>query len=471
MAQEKSIKYTPVNGEADNIVKISKILLLLVTIFAFLCIGVISLLVIKNNKTEKKITVASIDPTNLIAVEYTGEGYTNSVILKDGKWCIEGNSKIPFFEEAFINYIMALSEVTATKQLNYNKDDLGKYGLDNIPKTTTLVFSDKRILEFKAGSLTPDKKGYYIAQGERIFIVDSMLGMLFSGNAKNFVNSALTQRPVDGNLLSIDRYSTKKKDMVCTFELKTEKERNATTSICVYRMTAPFSLDMDTDQLTVYFDMFYTLTADNVISLGRSNNATVHSDNLYGQVIYVYKGEEHTICFYPIKNKDTYAVTVDDYDIVYEVSAKKTELVFAKPDTLVTKFIYTNALNNLSGIVVLSESNEYRIIMKWGVDNALTVSCNNRQAEGSEVRKLYGLFLKSRVVSLSDASYGKLFSSVRLIKLDGTSDTICFYESGPETLAVTVNGKRGILTDRQSAVAFLNNVKRLASGEPVEEII
>ena len=447
-----------------------KIIWILAAALVLLVAGIAVLVIVTLERGEDEIPVASFDPSGLVAVEFNQDETASSLWLENGKWNINKNSRIPFSEEAFVQYILAVSDVTAQKQLSYNAENLKEYGLDDPSKNTTFLFKDGSTLVFRAGEITPDQQGVYIEQGERIFIVELLMGMYLSGSAKNFVNPELTQRPGE-DLLSIELFTMETEDKTCRFALKSAQEQAKSSSVCVYRMNVPFDLDIDPDWMTDYFDLFYTLSADSVFALTRTGQPYISQDRLFGKIDYTFKGAAHTLCFYPLDGGEGYAVTVDDFDLVFSVSEEKAKSLFVPPEAMVTRFIYTNNLNALSEISVTAEGKETKIGLTWKSEEDLSAVCNGQSVSDKDVRRLYVLFLKARINALSDESYGSLFLTVKLTEKSGTADTLRFYDSGREQVAVTVNGKPGVFTDRQSVSVFMDNVKRLAAGEPVEEVI
>lgn len=137
---------------------------------------------------DTTVAVTAEDDGDLTDMRWTYDGQAYE-LLKDGDdWQVSGEDDFPLDAQYSSAMAAALTDVTATRQLEV-PDDLSDYGLDSPALTVTATYSETGERTFLIGAQNAVSGDYYmmLQDGDAVYMIDSAMLSAFSKNLNDLV--------------------------------------------------------------------------------------------------------------------------------------------------------------------------------------------------------------------------------------------------------------------------------------------
>ena len=364
-------------------------------------------------------------PIKSIAVTTASEKYTIS--LNSAKQLVvDAYADLPINTTDLSTLETALTTVTATRKLTSDSASQSDFGLDKPQAKAVVTYFDNSVVTVEIGSKSPAGDGYYarVSGNEAIYLIDATLAEQLLKKSTDYIGTAAITSPSvksdDSNgkaiLQDMKLSGTVRSDKPFAFRLVNSTD-SSLYSYYTYISTSPYVNGIGSDADTIASNAT-SLTASSVVKAHPSEKdlasyglvkpysvcemtlsvQTTSTNEEDVSTTKYYNAAKHTI---KLGNKDSsgnYYALVDDYKVVYLLTASTVPWADSKYDTLAADTLFMLDIKTVSSITYQNGKSETTFKLEQfpkeeDSDNQLKVTVNGKKYPTADFRTLYQVFM------------------------------------------------------------------------------
>ncbi len=440
-------------------------------------------------------TVKEITVTNPIG-SYTIERISEATEDEKAVYAI---AELEGFTENTSEYSTLIGQFcnfSASRLIEENAPDIGKYGLSSPSYTVTLVYDDGTKHEFRIGNQLPTGSGYYMMLDDD----DNVYGMVESKMErlnysaldymdKNVIDVWSSYTDDEGNEVTepvIDYLQvtggTLGDEVFKIIPLTADELASTASSYgSNYRIVSPVEADMKyksneqgEDENLVYTTGLQSLEADSVVAIypNEEDFASFGLADPYCTISFSRDGTEH--CWI-IGNETSTAdgspahyFYSDDQEVIYEVADEDLPWISIDIEDMFSSLVLLPYIDDVEKIdlIIYDQTYTFEIDAAADEDSDIVPHLDGKEVDLSQYRKMYQYFLAAPAEGINRSEEeGTLIASFTYHYREGGSDTVELFDLGNRTCVLSINGNRQWTTRIAYVQHMQSNIEKLQNGE------
>lgn len=441
--------------------------------------------------TTVQVYSGSTDDVRSIRVNGVKGDYT---IRRSGEdYAIDELEGLEQLTSAYSGIAGQFASMTATRLIEEDPSDIGKYGLKDPQIVVTVTYADQSKHEVRIGDALPTGDGYYVQvdDGSTVYAIGQSKYTTVDKRMLDFVSTQVIEAwtaPTDA-----DGNATQSAPTIDYLEIEggpfselglfriepvisTGEEGEYYAS--GYRIVSPFEADFryrgdseGADQNAVYTERLADFSAEHVAAIHPSGEEDYGFEEPFMIIRFSRDGEGHTWTFggeaLTTGGAAGHYLMADDVPVVYVVADVNNPWMSMEINNLFSSLILLPNINDVEGIDISVGGKSYTVEAS-GEDNDLKASLNGTELDTSIYRKFYQYLLSAPAEEYNHgSSRGELQASITYHYKDHSKadDVISFYDAGNRRSILSYNGQETFLC-RSTYVDYLaRNCEKVLAGE------
>lgn len=394
----------------------------------------------------------------------------------DGEIGVEGYGDDVELYTAYINYIFEKSSsLVAQKTIEENASDLSKYGLKKPAASVTVTFSNGDKKTINVGDAIPMSDGcYYMCfEGEKTVysVLGSAVSIYSSLTKPAMISTLVTNMPYDeeGNLPRVREMYIVRSDI--PYDMCMSYDETAKT----YILTAPVELKLTETTSYILPNGLYGIAAMSTVryqpsesdleKAGLAEPAGVIKMTSDSDTMTLLVGSKITAA----DGTASYLAMLEGDDKIFQISSDVLPWMTIDVSDIAVSYVFRSVADDISKISI-EAGGEKNVFTKTGsyTEETAAVKWNGQETDANNLLKLYKFMFAFRFERISTDETlisGEPIATMTVTTINGSSETLEFYDIGNMECAVTYNGKASFVARKAYVDRLIANLELLENGE------
>ncbi len=447
-----------------------------------------------SSEVTSVIDEASV-PTALFAydkadVEYVSVSDGQNELFKgypDGKdedgnilFTIEGIEKLDVNRTLTASLLTRASELQSDSTAEKNPADLAKYGLEK-PVLEITVKTGKEEKTILVGDASPvDGETYCMEKGgDAVYLASTNALSVFMNQKENFISTTLLEAPAEDAYPKIESVNVDRADLdydiLIEYDKSADEGDTTSGSLATHYMTQPVFAYLDAEKSQTTTHGMFGLTAKSIIAACPDEDTIAGTGLAEPFCTVTMKTDEQGEHVLKIGDKleldgaSYYAVTFDDNDVIYAVSADDLVWTTVSPGDITSRLIFGVYVWDIGKLDINVNGGESVSFKGSGTGkDDYVVTKNGEDCDSERFRKFYTFLLETSAEEfvLDEEPSGDPIVSIELETQNGrTKQDVDFYESDGKMVLISVNGSPCFKCRRAYVDLLIENLEKFDTAE------
>ncbi len=446
------------------------------------------------SESSSTIRIIDEDDTQLVSFEaIPSDGESMLVEISrdsEGNLSYEVTPAAEYFTydtSKFRSMIYSLTSVNATNFVEEDAQNLAQYGLEDPWFTMRCTYSDGRVIDLLIGNATPTDSNYYARIGDSndVYTLGSYVVSLLTRGEIDYRNITLFPTYEEDDIYENINYVRMVQRDGTEIEISLEDTDNFSDGNVVssqYFMTSPALASCnDTTVKSYVMDVVATLTntgeimdiaEDEYDDYGFDNAAELEMTDILGNSVDILIGDKFDDLYYYVMLAQAPGTVI----VCPESAFTWLDLNYIE---LINRLVWFGNIVDLESIEYDIDGTEYVIEMTHGTRvndegnevASIDATLNGEPISETNCRRLFVRTLNFRIigeVSEDEQLPGTPRYTVVYNMLDGTSETVEFFEMNDRQYAVAVNGEVDYYVYKKNITTLIEAFETVLSGGELE---
>lgn len=409
-----------------------------------------------------KIIDKSQEEMKSIKVQNTLGEYS-VISLEENNYTIQGLEDVKLNDIMVSSLVNSVFQITAIKEIT-QYESLADFGLDEQGEATvTIKYNNDETDKLVFGLSSPSSGGTYVLKSEKVYIAELNSSYLFQSGL-DFIDTKLIdianveETDNEGNESIASDKITHLLLTGAAFEEPIEIiENNDLTLMAPNKMILPIKADVNSSRFAEIVTQLKAVTASKAVKIIENYEDFVQYglDKPYAQAEYTLNGESHTIKISDKNENGTHYITVDDINVIYEISsAAVSGWCDAEVMDVRASYVFTANIDEVKKLTLKHEEKLYIYEVTRKVDEEksteknkkyiMNAELNSKSINYEEYQSVFSQMLGLSVFSSEKENYGAENPeySIEIINFNEEKTEISFYKiENTERYAIKINGE------------------------------
>lgn len=415
----------------------------------------------------QSIEIFKVEQDQIVQMDIAVPGEQFSFVKDGDTWAVKDRPEIKLRNSTVDLLAMEFASVNAKQKIADSADDLSIYGLEQPQGSYTVHLADGTQKQFFVGNEEPISSAYYFKMDS-----DPAIYTIYSTKATSLLKTLDEYR--DTTFLTVDTQNLNHitiQNADTTIELALESDAasdttDETQASSSWVMRQPMQREADLQRVTE--DIIEPISSLSIVSFvddaadhGLSNPAaTVTLTDADGASQTMYVGDID-------ENGDRY-VRLDGESVIYLADGDSLEFISIDPFVLITKFLNLENIDNVNSVDITADGFAYNMSITRDGENA-TYHITGVETVEDTFKDIY-----QKVIGLSASGMisaqpsGDPAAVVVYHLVDGTTETLQFYDYDDRNYAAVVNGVCEFRILKKDIDAMVSALQDVTAGTKVE---